>query len=89
MNNPEREIVIATINGLRHAMAWKLIKPLNEGWNAAAFGQQPLDREMVLHQVKAIKECSLKIIDVCQTQARECKKRRCEIQEGPPTKMIK
>ena len=53
MNNPEREIVIATINGLRHAMAWKLIKPLNEGWNAAAFGQQPLDLEMVLHQVKA------------------------------------
>ena len=53
MNNPEREIVIATINGLRHAMAWKLIKPLNEGWNAAAFGQQPLDCEMVLHQVKA------------------------------------
>ena len=90
----QREITISTINGLRHSMVLKLIGPLNKDWNDAAFNIKPMDWEKVSHHIKAIKDCSQKILVLCQvdgpwTRVKCNKKRFYPGKDFPPTKVRK
>ena len=65
----QREISISSVNGLRTIIAQKLIAALNDHWNVAALGRMSLNYKMVLHLVKVIKDCGLKIQSICQTHS--------------------
>ena len=89
----QRETAISTINGLRYLMALKLISPLNEAWNAAAFNGRLLDWEMVFHRVSAIKDCGHKILGICRANEPwtkvNSKKRPHSCRDFPPSKVCK
>ena len=88
----QREIAIASINGLRHIIAQKVILALNKHWNEAAFGKISLNQEMILQLVKVIKVCSQKILQICQNQTHpwilvKGKKKYYTDEDYPPAKM--
>ena len=65
----QREITLATINGLRIVMAQQIIAALNNHWNVAAFGKLSLNHKRVLQLLKIIKDCGQRIKSICQSQS--------------------
>ena len=64
----QRENAISSINGLRTIIAQKIIVALNEHWNVAAFGNMSLNYRMILLLVENVKNCSHRILNICQNQ---------------------
>ena len=93
----QREITLATINGLRTVMAQQIIAALNNHWNVAAFGKISLNHKRILQLLKIIKDCGQRIQSICQSQSNYVpwshvrNKKRSREREGcqPPIKLQK
>ena len=90
----QREVAIASINGLRNLIVQYLTVAMNNHWNTAVFGNVPLNCKMIHQLVRAVKDCSQKIYNICQTQApwtpvKSRKRLRGHKHPYSPTKMTK
>ena len=65
----QREIALASINGLRTVMAQQIIAALNNHWNVAAFGKISLNHKRILQLLKIIKDCGQRIQSICQSKS--------------------
>ena len=88
------EITIASINGLRNLIVQYRIVAMNNHWNTAAFGNEPLNCKMICQVFRAVKDCSPRIHNICQTQApwTPVKSKKClrgHKHQYSPTKMTK